>query len=598
MFQSFETTSHPELGAARLNALRAQMKAQELDGFLIPRADAFRGEVVAPHDERLSWLTGFTGSAGFAAVLADKAGVFIDGRYTVQVRGQVDLEVYTPVNWPATKLQDWLRENATDGAVIGFDPWLHTRSEITQVSDALTDRKITFQPTGNLVDVIWDDQPKPPMAPVTSYPDEFAGRSSADKRAQIAGDMVEAGQSAVIITLPESIAWLLNIRGADITRTPFAHAFAILHADTSVDLFIAPQKLGGVEFPEDVRPAPFEHFAEALGTLSGKVLIDKSSAPFAVSEGLEQANVEVVEGTDPCALPRACKTEAEIAGSRAAHRRDAIAMVEFLAWLDEEAPKGTLTEIDVATTLEGYRRATNQLKDISFETIAGSGPNAAMAHYRVTEQSNRTIRNGELLLVDSGGQYLDGTTDITRTVTVGEPTDLHRRCFTLVLKGMIAVSRARWPEGLAGRDLDPLARYPLWLAGLDYDHGTGHGVGAYLSVHEGPQRISRTGEQALEPGMILSNEPGYYREGDFGIRTENLLCVTEAPALTGADDRRMLSFETLTFVPIDRRLIDTKLLDDDERNWLDSYHRQTRDRLIDHVSEMARTWLLQATEPL
>ncbi len=597
MFQSFDATSTPDQGPPRLAALRAEIARAGLDGFLVPRADAHQGEYVAPRDARLEWLTGFTGSAGFAAVLADRAGVFVDGRYRVQVRAQVAAE-FTPVNWPETKLGDWLAELLPQGARVGFDPWLHTGDEIAKLEKDLRKPGIALVESENLIDRIWPDQPPRPSASATAYPKDLAGKGDETKRSEIAAALREAGHRAAVLTLPDSICWLLNIRGADLPRVPVVQAFAILHDDGRVDLFSDPGKFAAIDPDPGIALHDWEAFEPALGALSGPVRVDRKTAPLAVSRILAAAGVEVAHDDDPCILPKARKTPAEIAATRQAHLRDAAAMCEFLAWLDVEAPKGRLTEIDVVKMLEGFRRDTNALRDISFDTICGAGANGAIVHYRVTEDTNRPVTPGELLLIDSGGQYIDGTTDITRTIAVGPPTAEQQACFTRVLKGMIAISRARWPKGLAGRDLDALARYHLWQAGLDYDHGTGHGVGVYLSVHEGPQRISRISEVALQPGMILSNEPGYYREGAFGIRIENLVAVRQADPLPGGDDREMLDFETLTWVPIDRKLIRPDLLDADERGWLNAYHDDIAEKLGGRLSEPARQWLDRAVRPI
>ena len=595
MFQTFDSVASSTQGPPRLAALRAELAASALSGFIIPRADAHQGEYVAARDERLQWLTGFTGSAGFCIVLPDCAGVFIDGRYRTQVKGQVDLAHFTPVPWPEVKPGDWIADHL-HGGVIGYDPWLHTADEISKLETSLEGRGVTLRPTTNFVDNIWPDQPDPPLGRAFAHPDALAGETSAQKRQRLAETLRKAGQTAAVLTLPDSICWLLNLRGSDVPRNPVLHGFAILHDDASVSLFADAAK-----FDADTRAHLGEHvalclpaaFVPALHSLAGPVRVDQTTAPIAVSTELREAGVAVVWGDDPCRLPKACKSAAEIAGTRAAHLRDGAAIVEFLAWLDAELPKG-LTEIDVTRALEGFRRATNALHDISFDTICGSGPNGAIMHYRVTEASNRAIGQNEVLLVDSGGQYLDGTTDITRTVAVGDPGEEARLCYTLVLQGMIAISRVRWPRGLAGRDLDGFARYHLWLAGQDYDHGTGHGVGAFLSVHEGPQRLSRISEVALEAGMILSNEPGYYREGAFGIRLENLIVVQDAPALPGGDDRKQLSFETLTFAPLDRRLIVTAALSPGERHWLNAYHAEVLGKLSPRVSPSALSWLTEA----
>lgn len=594
MFQSFSENTNPNDGPSRLADLRRKLATAELDGFLIPRADAFQGEYVAPHDARLAWLTGFTGSAGFCIALADRVGVFIDGRYRVQVKAQVDTDQFTPVHWPEVKPWDWLMEALPKGGKVGFDPWLHTASEVDGYREGLIGSGIELVAGDNLVDRIWADQPPRPSGKVTAYPLEFAGEKSGEKRTRIAKILLDAGQRAAVLTLPDSICWLLNIRGSDIERNPVVHAFAILMDDGRMQFFSDPEKVKDLGSDPDTEVLDWAAFEGALAALKGPVRVDKASAPLQVGDVLKRANIEVSYAQDPCILPKARKNAVEIAGTREAHLRDGAAMVEFLCWLDGAKDEPGLTEIDIVTRLEGFRRSTNMLLDISFETICGSGPNGALPHYRVSDESNRTLKDGDLIVIDSGGQYFDGTTDITRTVCVGNPGVDERAAFTRVLQGMITISRVRWPRGLAGRDLDPLARYPLWAAGQDYDHGTGHGVGTYLCVHEGPQRISRLSEVPLEPGMILSNEPGYYREGAFGIRTENLVVVQEAPELAGADKRDMLSFETITFAPIERRLIDVDILAPAERNWLNSYHAQVIEKIAPRISAAAKDWLLAA----
>jgi Xaa-Pro aminopeptidase len=602
MFQTFTSTASPDQGPPRLAALRIRLTEAGHTGFIIPRADIHQGEYVAPHDERLQWLTGFTGSAGFCIVLPHVAGVFIDGRYRTQVKAQVDLAHFTPVAWPEVKTGAWLREQLPNGGQVAFDPWLHTRKEIDEITAALEGAGVTLVPTVNFVDAIWPDQPQPPMGPVIVQPDVLAGETSAEKRARLARSLAESRQRDAVLTLPDSLSWLLNIRGSDVARNPVVHGLAILHEDTALDFFIAPAKLSDevrAHLGPQVRLHPPEAFEPALRALTGPVRVDKATAPVAVSDILTDAGTAIAWGQDPCLLPKARKNAAEIAGTTEAHLRDGAAMVEYLSWLDARAPEGGLTEIELVQRLEGFRRATNALKEISFETIAGSGPNGAIMHYRVTEDTNREIAQGEIVVIDSGGQYIDGTTDITRTVAIGVPTDEARTCFTRVLQGMIAISRLRWPAGVAGAHLDSIARYNLWLAGQDYDHGTGHGVGVYLSVHEGPQRLSRVSDVPLEPGMILSNEPGYYREGAFGIRIENLIVVEDAPPVTGGDDhRKMLRFRTLTFVPIDRRLIDASMLTAPEKDWLNAYHAEVRTLIGQRVSDTAREWLERATAPV
>ncbi|MEJ6389077.1 aminopeptidase P family protein [Gymnodinialimonas ulvae] len=600
MFQSFEATTRPEDGIARLTAMRAHLADGGLDGFLVPRADAHQGEYVAGCDERLAWLTGFTGSAGFAAVLPEIAGVFVDGRYRVQVRAEV-ADVFTPVPWPETRLEDWLIEMCPGGGKIGFDPWLHTEAEIARLGKALSPHQITLSPEANAVDAIWTDRPERPDGAARPYPEALAGQSSAAKRAGLVEVMNADGDAAVVLTLPDSINWLLNIRGQDLKRLPVLQSFAIVTADGRVQVFCDPGKLDDIALDEAVCVADWQAFIPAMAALNGPVRIDPDSAPRAVFAAVEEAGLEVHRAQDPCLLPKARKSEAEIAGTTQAHLRDGVAVARFLHWFDAAASSGALTEIDVAQKLEQFRVETGALKDLSFDTIAGAGPNGAIVHYRVTEGTNAPLMPGQLFLIDSGAQYEDGTTDITRTLPVGDVGAQERECFTLVLKGMIAIHRARFPEGVAGAHLDALARAPLWATGRDYDHGTGHGVGVYLSVHEGPQRLSRAGRVPFEPGMILSNEPGYYREGAFGIRIENLIHVVEAPE--GADaHRKMLAFETLTFAPINRHLIEAALLGPDERDWLDGYHAAVRTkigpRLLAEGHAETETWLQKACAPI
>ena len=598
MFQSFENTADPSHGPARLMALRAAMADAGVDGYLVPRADTHQGEYVAPRDDRLAWLTGFTGSAGFACVLTDQAAVFVDGRYRLQVRDQV-ADVFTPVDWPEVQLADWLKGNLQGGKV-AFDPWLHTIEQIEKLTKALAPQGITLVPSANLVDRIWGNQPAPPQAKAFEQPIEFSGESHDSKRKRLAESIKSLGMDAFVITLPDSLCWLLNIRGADVPKNPVVQGFAILRADATVALFMPPEKCGdlGEHLGPDVTVSPPDAFVAALQALTGKVGLEKSSAPMAVASVLSSVGTEIIYAADPCSLPKARKNAQELAGTTEAHLRDGAAVADFLAWFDDNAQSG-ITEIDVAQKLEDCRRSTNMLRDISFDTIAGTGPNGAVIHYRVTHDSNRTLQKGEIMVLDSGGQYADGTTDITRTLPVGQVGEAEKRAFTLVLKGMINVSQLRWPTGLSGRDLEGFGRRPLWLAGMDFDHGLGHGVGVYLSVHEGPQRLSKISHVPLEPGMILSNEPGYYKPGQFGIRIENLVVVEEASALEGGDDHRhMLRFRTLTYAPIDRRLILPDLLTRDERDWLNAYHQECLERLSPRVKPQTRDWLTQATDPI
>ncbi len=603
MFQTYTASTRPDDHPPRLTALRARLRAAGIAGYIQPRADAHQGEYVAACDDRLAWLTGFTGAAGFCIVLPDRAGLFVDGRYRMQARLQCTAD-FTPVNWPETKVSDWLRAVLPDGGVIGFDPWLHTPDEIETLEAGLGDSGIELRALANQIDLLWHDRPAPPAAPARAYPEALAGLPSSAKRAQLASALREARQSATVLTQPDSICWLLNIRGGDLPRVPVIQGFAIVHDDGRVDLFTNPEKVATLTLEKGVQVRPVVAFEPALRTLSGPVRLDKATVPLQVVSVLREADVSIAYMQDPCALPKARKTEAELAGARAAHLRDGAAMVEFLSWLDAQAailvaqPDRVLTEIDIARKLEACRSATGTLEDISFDTIAGSGPNGAIVHYRVSEDTNRRLVPGDLMLVDSGGQYLDGTTDITRTIAIGPVGTREAECFTLVLQGMIALSRARFPRGVAGGHLDALARYPLWLAGLDYDHGTGHGVGAFLSVHEGPQRLSRISTVPLAEGMILSNEPGYYAEGAFGIRLENLVTVRKGQPPEGGDARDWLEFETLTLAPIDRRLVLTSLLSAGERLWLDRYHARVATLLSPLVSERAAQWLRAACAPL
>jgi Xaa-Pro aminopeptidase len=600
MFQTFEDKSDPAASAERLHALRDLMRARNIDVFLVPRADAHQGENVAPRDERLAWLTGFTGSAGYCIVAGNDAALFVDGRYQLQVRKQVDPKLFVIRQHPDDRAADWIRQKARNGATVGFDPWLHTFEQIEELNAALAPDGIVLKPVGNLIDAIWSDQPPPPAGPIVAQPEALTGRTSSDKRKSIADELAKDRISAAILTLPDSLSWLLNIRGSDVARIPSVAAFGILHDSGRVDLFCSAAKLdGGVRnhLGGDVTVHEPEAFGSHLDRMSGRVAVDRRTAPLWVSERLRNRGAEVVWRPDPCILPKACKTQDEIAGARTAHLRDGTAVIEFLAWLDAERGSRNLTEIDLVRRLEEARAATGELRDLAFDTICGSGPNGAIVHYRVTEATNRALEDGDLILIDSGAQYRDGTTDITRTLAFGAPSAAAITPYTLVLKGLIALSRLRFPEGCSGRDIDAIARQDLWRAGLDFDHGTGHGVGSFLSVHEGPQGISRRNTEPLRAGMIVSNEPGYYREGAFGVRLENLLLVRE-PEKTDGGDRAMLSFETLTLVPFDRRLIDPTLLTTEETEWLDSYHRRVCEAHRSSLSNGAADWLAAACAPI
>ena len=573
-----------------------------LDGFIVPHADAHQNEFLPPSAERLAWLTGFTGSAGTAVVLTERAAIFVDGRYTLQVRDQVssDLyEFYHPVEIP---VGGWIADTLTVGKRLGIDPWLHTQIGVERLrrSVASVSAELVFVEV-NPVDEIWVDQPAPPMSAVLPHDERFAGCASAEKRLALGAALGEEGLDAAILTQPDSIAWLLNVRGADVEYAPLVLSFAILHDDTTVDWFVAPEKLtdGLTEhLGTSVAVCEPEAFATSLVELAGKsVLVDPDSAPAWVFDRLKAADVAVVRGNDPVTLPKAIKNETELAGARAAHLRDGVALARFLHWLSEKASGGDVDEISAARKLAVFREDGEHFRGQSFATISGTGPNGAIVHYRVTEETNRLLVPGELYLVDSGAQYLDGTTDVTRTVAIGAPSEEMRDRFTRVLKGHIALAKACFPVGTSGAQLDGLARQALWRAGLDFDHGTGHGVGSYLCVHEGPQRISKAGSSvALQAGMIVSNEPGYYKEGAYGIRIENLVAVRVLADVPGGD-RKMLDFETLTLAPIDRNLIDLTLLTPEERAWMDAYHARVAVEIGPLLDGAVRDWLMEATAP-
>jgi Xaa-Pro aminopeptidase len=590
--------------ASRLAALRAELKRRDLSGFVVPRADEHQGEYVPRRSQRLAWLTGFSGSAGLAIVLADRAAIFIDGRYTLAVRGQVDTDAFVPHQIPEQSPETWIAENLPKGGKLGFDPWLQTMDGHERFARACQRAGGDFVPVdSNPVDAVWPDRPPAPLAPVLPHPDEFAGESSAAKRTRIAGTVKAKGADVALITAPDSIAWLLNVRGGDVPRTPFALGFALLHGDGHVDLFMDRRKVPDRTLAwlgNAVTLAPPDELAPALdmlGKVGKRVLVESASAPVWAATRLQAAGVVLIRDADPVALPKACKNAVELEGIRQAHRRDGAAVSGFLGWLARESKTGKLREIEASDRLQALRQETGKLRDLSFDTISGAGPNGAIVHYRASEASQRTLEPGSLYLVDSGGQYRDGTTDITRTVAIGTPSPEMRDRFTRVLKGHIALAMARFPAGTTGSQLDALARYALWQAGLDYDHGTGHGVGAYLSVHEGPHRISKMANNvALQPGMIVSNEPGYYKTDAYGIRIENLVAVREA-TIEGAD-RRYLEFETLTLAPIDLACIEPGLLTDAERQWLNDYHRRVHQTVAPQVDETTRTWLAEATRAL
>lgn len=607
MFQTYD--SQNTAGANRVGRvewMRANFESLGVDGILVPRVDEHQGEYVAARSERLSWLTGFTGSWGQALILRNSAHVFVDGRYTVQAAQQLDPEVFKVEDLVATPPSKWMPDNLAKGARIGIDPWLHTISEVKLLEAALTKlggTLVALEP--NPVDAIWDDQPEPPLGQISIQPLELAGKSAGDKIAGMVMALTKAGADATVLTDPSSLAWAFNIRGQDVPHTPVPLGFAIIKAEGSPLLFLdqrkIPAKTSDYLAPLCAVLQPEALAAQLTEIASGKVIaLDPSLAADKLRRLVIESGGKVIEEQDPARLPRARKNPVELHGARAAHRRDGAAMTAFLNWYANQTP-GSLDEIAAAMKLEECRvdaGQTNQmpLLDVSFPTISSTGPNGAMNHYRVDTTSNRKLEPGELFLLDSGGQYRDGTTDITRTLPVGEVSAEYKRRFTLVLKGMIAISTLRFPKGTRGCDIDAFARAALWQAGLDYAHGTGHGVGSYLSVHEGPQRIAKVGVTPLEPGMILSNEPGYYKAGEYGIRIENLIAVTEPQAIDGGDIE-MMGFETLTLAPIEKSLVDTSLLTRAELHWLDTYHARVLAEIAPMVAEPARTWLEKACAP-
>lgn len=548
------------------------------------------------------WVSGFSGSAGAAVVMTDKAVVFTDGRYTLQVRQQADSDYFEYADLVETPPATWLIDNAAKGARIGYDPMLHTSASVKKLQAAAAKAGFDLIAVSeNPVDAAWTDQPPHPMTTVTPHDIAFAGKTSEEKRKEIAAAVTNAGADAALITAPPSIAWLFNIRGQDVSRTPLPLARAIIRKDGTASLFLAPEKIDNrlpAHLGDDVdlrAETDLAAMLESLGDEGARVSVDPALAPSKYADDLRATGAVVVNATDPCALPRATKNKAEIDGAKAAHIRDGAAVTQFLHWLDTEAQSGEIDEITAAKKLESFRKATGELKDISFDTISGAGSNGAVVHYKVSTETNQTLERNSLYLVDSGGQYNDGTTDITRTVPIGEATDEMRMRFTQVLKGHIAIAQLHFPAGTSGAQLDAFARKPLWDAGLDYDHGTGHGVGSFLGVHEGPQRIAKAGSgQPLKPGMILSNEPGFYKTGEFGIRIENLIVVTP-PAPVPGGEREMMTFETITLAPINLDLVDVSLLTDSERNWLNAYHERVRETLTGLLPADLKSWLENAT---
>jgi Xaa-Pro aminopeptidase len=593
--------------ADRLQALREQLKINQLDGFVVPLTDEHMSEYVGSYAQRLAWLTGFEGSAGSAVVLPEEAAIFVDGRYTLQVRQQV-----SPVEWsyqsvPETSTTQWLEEHAPQGARIGYDPWLHTRDWVKKAKEALATRGAELVPVErNPIDVVWTDRPEASKAHLVVQSDQYAGRSAAEKRTEIGDWLQKHHADAAVLSALDSIAWAFNIRGADVTHTPVALAYAVVHADGTADLFVAGEKIGPEvrqHLGNGVRLHERSEFEGALSELKGKtVVVDPERAVAAIFEALDKAGAKILPLRDPTILPKAIKNPAEIAGQKTAQTRDGAAIVKFLHWIDEETPKGNVDELKASDHLEGLRRENAELRDLSFDSISGAGPNGAIVHYRSSEKTSRKLEQGTLYLIDSGGQYVDGTTDITRTVAIGQPTAEMRDRFTRVLKGHIAIATALFPKGTRGSQLDSFARRPLWEAGLDYAHGTGHGVGSFLAVHEGPQRISPVGssqsggDEPLQAGMIISNEPGYYKTGEYGIRIENLVLVV--PREIDGAEKEMLGFETLTFAPIDRHLVEVEMLEPEELIWLNCYHAHVLAKIGPTLSGADLDWLQKACAPI
>jgi Xaa-Pro aminopeptidase len=593
--------------ADRLKALREQLKADKLDGFVVPLTDEHMSEYVGSYAQRLSWLTGFEGSAGSAVVLPQEAAIFVDGRYTLQVRQQVDGKDWSYQSVPETSVAEWLKEHSPQGARIGYDPWLHSRDWVKKATEALAARGAELVPVEqNPIDKVWADRPDASKAHLVVHPEKYAGRSSADKRQEIADWLEKQGADAAVLSALDSIAWAFNVRGEDVARTPVALAFALVRSDGTADLYVNPEKISAEvrqHLGNGVRLHDRDAFEGALGELKDQtVAVDPERAVAAIFEALDRAKAKIIPVRDPTILPKAVKNPVEIAGQKSAQERDGAAISRFLHWVEKEAPKGDLDELRASDHLEALRREDPELRDLSFDSISGAGPNGAIVHYRSSEKTNRKLEQGSLYLIDSGGQYLDGTTDITRTLAIGDPTAEMRDRFTRVLKGHIAVATAIFPKGTRGSQLDSFARRPLWEAGLDYAHGTGHGVGSFLSVHEGPQRISPVGsaqsggDEPLRAGMILSNEPGYYKTGEYGIRIENLVLVVDKP-VEGAE-KETLGFETLTFAPIERRLIDVSMLSDPELKWLNDYHSEVLEKIGPRLEGEDKAWLERQCAPL
>jgi Xaa-Pro aminopeptidase len=602
----FQTFEEPESGVAltaRLSAFREELARRKLTGFVIPRADQQQNEYVAPSEERLAWLTGFTGSAGVAVVLKKEAALFVDGRYTLQAAKQVDTAAWKVEPLVDPPPETWLTEHLVAGDCLGFDPWLHTSAAAERLAAACAKAGAELIAVdSNPLDSVWTERPAPPLGPVAVHGTQFSGETETEKLRRIRLEIARLNVDALVLSDSHAVAWTFNIRGADVSHTPLPLSYALVPKDGRPTVFIDHRKLSNSardhleQSAEVAEPDALTPTLRELARRGASIALDGATAADALSRLIVAAGGKAVRGSDPVSLLKAVKNATEIAGTMTAHRRDAVALVRFLAWIDREAPTGALTEIDTVEALETFRRETGALKDVSFPTIAGTGPNGAIVHYRVTRKTNRRITPGDLLLIDSGAQYEDGTTDVTRTIAIGTPTPEMRDRFTRVLRGHIAIARAVFPDGTTGAQIDALARQFLWQAGIDFDHGTGHGVGSYLSVHEGPARISKLGTAPLRRGMILSNEPGYYKTDAFGIRIENLELVVGAD-IAGAE-KPMNAFETLTLAPIDRRLIDAKMLTEQELRWLNDYHARVCREVRPALDEATQAWLDAATAPL
>jgi Xaa-Pro aminopeptidase len=598
-FQTFDSKGGPTHGRERAQALREDLARLGVTGFIVPRADRQQNEYVQPRDERLLWLTGFSGSAGIAVILADKAALFVDGRYTTQAPIEVDASVYAIVPIAETTPADWIEAHLKAGGRLGYDPWLHTPEAVDRFAAACAKVGAELIPlAANPIDLIWNDRPEETLGAVKAHPQRLSGDTPEHKIKRVQAGMKADG---LLVSDAHNVAWLFNIRGADVAHTPLPMSFAYVPKSGAPTLFVDARKLSNAmrarlsDLATVEEPARLLAFVRELRGKAGRVSFDGATAPALLTQAAKDASVTPVVAPDPITLMKSRKNKVELAGARAANLRDGAAMTRFLAWFDREAPKGGLTEISAAQALETFRRETGLLKDISFPTIAAAGEHAAIPHYRVSEATNLKIGRG-LFLVDSGGQFEDGTTDITRTIAVGKLDKVARDRYTRVLKGHIAIARAVFPKGTTGAHIDMLARQALWNAGLDFDHGTGHGVGSYLSVHEGPVRISKAGSVPLEQGMIISNEPGYYAAGKFGARIENLI-VVEPRTIAGAE-REMFGFETISLAPIDLEAIDPKLLDEDETAWLDAYHARVKAEISPLVDRETRAWLAKATRKL